>query len=160
MIPKSDFKLGQTVREQTSGITGTLTSVTMTENGMLRFCIQPPSDNNAFKDGILVDEVVMKRIDGGYADSLPPLEDAPYGIYQKVRDKISGYVGRVVNITWFSNGCLHYDVVAEGLHPKNGTPVSHYFTVDRLEPVVEETKTVAAPEKPKGGPIQRMKNIR
>lgn len=165
MKPNSTIKLGQTVKDLTTGIQGVAVSMSMELNGNLRFALQPPSaGDNKLVDALFSDEALLVVIDDGLAASAKPLRDIDIEPGQKVRDLASGAIGIVNMVTWHFNGCVYLTCVSEIL--KDGVPAAFVMPIERAKIVIHHMtgepvsieRRVSDP--PPGGPTTRAPDLR
>jgi len=157
---KPDFSvLGKVGTEVISGFTGIIDAMSLEHNGNWRYNLVPATnDPSKFVEGITADMEAIDITDEGiHARSKPP-QDSGVEINDRVRDKVSGFEGVIVTLTWFFNGCCHARVVSEKLD-RDGSITSQPFLVSRLVKL-DEHPAKKEPKKPTGGPITRNENLR
>lgn len=160
MLPKTAFKMGEEVRDDATGVSGLVTAITVAFNGLARIHIQPPAKDNALVDGINCDEQTLTKIGDGIAARCAPLKDSPFENGDNVKEKIVGVKGTILDLIWFSNGCVHATLVLKDKFAEDGTPATMHVNVERLEKTGVSKAKLPPQEKPPGGPTTRGMSIR
>lgn len=159
------IKLGNTVRDITTGITGTAIERTEYMTGNVQYTVQVKSkEDGAFVDPLGYDVHQLDFVDVGIADRVVAAP-AETGIVlgEKVQDIVTKFAGIAVRKSIFMNGCIYYSVQGE-VNKEDGAK-EDFFEYKRLnvlgKGVVAEVagkvaKAAPAPgERAPGGPVSR-----
>jgi len=107
----NDIKMGMTVRDPASGLTGIATMKTEMISGTVQYAIQPVGDGKSIPEGHFVDDFMLEFVDDGVSKKAPtPDSDAKFRIGQELRDTLTGFKGIAVERTTYLNGCVHYSL--------------------------------------------------
>lgn len=166
----SDIRLGMEVFDRASKLRGLVITRADMFNGNTQFAIMAQGDGSEIKEGTFVDWHAIGIIGKGISDILPPVAtDVKVGLGEKVKDRVSGLQGMVIERITFQNGCVYLNVQppVDKKKPDAGMPKAVLFDHMRLigidkgisheMPAAISRPDIAAP-KPKstGGPMRRM----
>lgn len=110
-----EIKLGNTVRDLTTGYEGVAINRTSFMNGTIQYNIQPKANGGTtYPDAISIDEHLMEVIDEGLASrATPQTFESPIILGNKVKCLVTGFEGIATMKTEYLNGCAAYFVVGK-----------------------------------------------
>jgi hypothetical protein len=152
------IKLGELVRDESSGVEGIAVTRSTTWTGLIRFTIQPQSeDAKAMPDGFDIDHHVLTRIDDGISNKVIPADIMnPELLGAVVQDIHTGQVGTAMQQTEFLNGCVMYSV--QPRVDKDGKALPTFWADQKaLVMVTQAEEPVVASPDVSGGPSTRLK---
>lgn len=161
------IKLGSTVKDQISGLTGIAIQRIIRMNGNVQIAIQPKmaEGGNALPEAWNIDHHTVVVVDEGVSANEVQPEEMIIQLGQTVRDKVTGFSGIATSQATYINGCVSFFV--ESKHrTKLGVAdqaQSDWFDYNRLEVVddglLADAESHVKTAKPKsivpGGPAQR-----
>lgn len=153
------FVMGNQVRDRVSGLTGIAIAQTLSLGGMIQWQISPEGDGKTMPEGTFIDLAQIEYVGPGLAAMATPaaIFDAKLG--DKVKDKVSGFTGTVVETVSYLNGCVNMVVTA--VNPKGKeteAPTAVCFNATRLEVITE--KVVEPKKSGTGGPSRSASSMR
>lgn len=155
-----EIKIGQTLRDATTGFTGIAINKTEYMNGNIQFCLQPPATAGVpYPDPISIDFHLLDYVDDGVsARATESTFVSPVQLGNEVMDIVTGHRGIATLKTYYLNGCAAYLVTGK-LKP-DGEAMQDWVDQHRLSIVGEGIAAVyKKPEpkngKPSGGPVLR-----
>ncbi|MFH1657917.1 MAG: hypothetical protein ABIG35_01265 [Pseudomonadota bacterium] len=145
-----EIKLGCTVIDNVSGLTGIATQIRITLSGCRQIGIQPKGDGTKVLEAVLIDDHLVSVVDEGVSAQVPEGELSTIHLGEKIRDIITKRAGIVVATVSFVNGCLYLEVIPK--HKKNDP--SRTFFIDHKRAQFMSSGIKANIEKTgKGGPM-------
>lgn len=110
-----ELKLGQTMRDWTSGFTGLSICLVEHYSGLQRFGIQPRSeDGTKIPDALEVDAHTLEWVDDGRSmNVIAPTGQPDFVLGNEVKDSVSGFVGIAMIRVTHLNGCVYYTIVGK-----------------------------------------------
>lgn len=134
----STIKLGNVVRDLTSGFTGIAVNRNTRLNGTIQYSVQPPSKDGTLPETVSLDENTLEFVEDGIADkATPPTYDAAIVLGSRVKCLLTGIEGLVESKTEYMNGCAAYLVCHKSKDKKNDTILADWVDQCRLE-VIDE----------------------
>jgi hypothetical protein len=124
----SEFKLGQSIRDTATGLSGVLTAMAERLDGTHQLHIQPHSEKgDEFKDGYYIDWNSVDITDSvGITNRVHPPIKHNVKLGDTVRDRVTGVTGIATSLSTFFNGCVLVRVV----------PKARFFGLVRPEDIV------------------------
>lgn len=161
----SEIKLGQKVKDATTGFKGIAIIKTLHMNGNVQYGIQPEVEkgSKAYPDAINLDNHLLDVVDDGVSDrttEVTHITDIELG--NTVEDIVSGVKGIVTEKSTYMNGCEFFMVITKEDPKKPGTSTKGWVPAIRLKKVndgiVEKLPEVKKAESGKlpGGPASRV----
>lgn len=161
-----NIDLGCYARDKVSGYSGYLTSWHMLYNGAIQYGMQPQITQdkpNEYPKSLCFDQEQLEFVREGIplTPAATSLESQlnPFHIGDKVRDKVSGFSGIVIELVLFLNGCLYIQFETQKIAQETGQTVKPFVPFQRLELLMQPS--VAEPRvykdkttKPTGGPVR------
>jgi hypothetical protein len=116
--PRKIPKLGNIVRDITTGFTGMATQYVEMSSGTVQLAVQPQLPDGATNTGdalaipaaLSIDLPQLDFVADGAADRVLPAAPQTIALGNEVEDMVSGLRGIVVTRTTFINGCVYYNV--------------------------------------------------
>lgn len=144
-----DIELGQTVKDVSTGFEGMTIHKMEMLNGNVQYAIQPPMAPGAttYPDAMSLDYHLLEITGDGIKDRATPAPtDVGIKLGEKVRDKITGFVGTTTVMVTYINGCIRFWVEPtwKGDLKERRSEAGEYFDYGRLE-LVDPPKPVPAP---------------
>lgn len=164
--------LGNTVRDVTTGFTGTATQLVEMMSGTVQLAVQPKMDagkafmeaNDGAPPALSIDIHQLDVVDAGIADRVITPVASLITLGNEVEDIVTGFIGTAISRNTFLNGCVYYNVMPRQTKKQReeGTmPESTFLPVQRLKLLapalaaqVAQTMTTPAAKRP-GGPTTR-----
>lgn len=126
------YKLATLVKDSISGVQGILTHLNIGGKNSMEYVFQPKSINPSTGMPADVMFIAPERVVGGIEEEI----DVPFDILgTKGEDIGTGYKGKIVNIVYHMNGCLHIGMKKEGLNQEGNTFPSIEFDIRRVKGV-------------------------
>jgi hypothetical protein len=153
----SKLKLGATVRDAVTGLTGIATQWTEFQSGTIQLAVQPPNKKgeNTLPDAHNIDIQLLDYVDEGLAARVTKPTAVPIPLGSIVEDTVTGMKGTAVRRVIFINGCVYYDVVPKKKSAMfDDNPTAQFVDGTRLKvitPAVVEPR-VEVRTRPPGGP--------
>lgn len=157
----SKIKLGQTVRDLTSGFNGIAISRLDQMNGNVRYAIQPAQKEGevSMPEAMYVDHHLLEVVDDGISAKviapvvLPPALQV-LGI--EVMDDVTEFQGIATQKSTYMNGCVSFEVLSKD-QKKRGCESQwvDYARLTVLSPGVS-SKAVEPSDEAPGGPAMRV----
>jgi hypothetical protein len=169
MTAKTHIKLGQTVRDVTSGFTGIAIQTLEWMNGNIQIAIQPKQKEGdvTYPEAMFLDHHLVEVIDAGVSERVTEPAECVIELGQKVQDKASLFTGIATKKATYMNGCISFGVkpqVREGALT-NDNPYESWIDHTLLRVVGEgllkdkpKVATSATTGKAPGGPASRVDN--
>jgi len=161
-----ELKLGQTLRDATSGFTGIAIQKMENLAGNTQYALQPQTKTgDNYPEAMFLDHHMLDYVDDGVSARVTEVtEEEKFKLGERVKDKVSGFEGIAVAKATYLNGCVSYVVIPKVKDATlfNEAPKENYLSSVRLERVDEGVnKTVTPPPpaasgKTPGGPAQRV----
>ncbi len=156
------IKLGQRVRDLTTGFEGIAVNKTLLLNGCIQFGIQPPAKDGVYPESISIDENLLEVVDEGVSAKVTPQTFiSPIVLGNTVKDIITGIQGIAITKSDCLNGCALFQVEHKGEGFEANKDYMAWIEQSRLS-VVDEgvvNKLLKAPKaadgKMPGGPVMR-----
>lgn len=156
------LKLGQTMRDLTTGFTGVAINRTAFLNGTIQYNLQPRAVDGKYPDAISIDENLLEVVDEGVsAKATPSTFTSPVVLGNTVRCVITGIIGIADLKSDYLNGCSQFQIAHKGEGAESHVNLLSWFDQCRLEVVDQGIvgKLVKPPKaadgKQPGGPIMR-----
>jgi hypothetical protein len=110
-----ELKLGQTMKDWTSGFTGLSICLVEHYSGLIRYGIQPKSeDGSKIPDALEVDAHTLEYVDDGRSmNVIAPTGNPDFVLGNEVIDEVTGFVGTAMIRVTHLNGCVYYTVVGK-----------------------------------------------
>lgn len=145
------LKLGTSVKDKATGISGSLVHLIQFENGTRFYNFQPRGLQKKSGDPAKKFYVVPDRIIGGV--EVPDVDLHLEVLGTEVEDSSSGFKGVATSVTLHLNGCLHFEVQPAGLTEEGNKYATHDFDMRSLvgvaiKPCTEEQHDKSLKEKP------------
>jgi hypothetical protein len=161
----ADIKLGMTVRDPATGLTGIATFRSEQMSGTVQIAIVPQGDGSTIPEGHFVDDFMLEFVDDGVSARAPAADTtAKFRLGEKLKDTVTGLTGIAVDRTTYLNGCVHFSLMPEAKKEKEQPRASH-FDHKRLIKVSDGLAVKASKEEPKpefkrsttGGPTRSLR---
>ena len=153
MKVKFKFAPGQKVEDLLTGVTGLISSSSLTAAGYNQHGVQPASkEGDGMPDAWHIDDIQLKLLSEGLDNKKVFEVDFKYTPESKARDTITNLKGTITRCLYYLNGCIHYHLQAEIMDGKIPEPIS----VD--EQFIELIKSTPAPnleEETRRGPSEK-----
>lgn len=156
------LKLGQTMKDLTTGFTGIAINRITFLNGTVQYNLQPQSKEGTYPDAISIDENLLEVIgEGVSAKATPSTFESPIKLGNRAKCMINGLEGIITLKSDYLNGCTQFQMEHKGVGKDAGNDMYSWFDQCRLELVNEGVaqKIVkpakAANGKQPGGPVMR-----
>jgi len=149
--------LGNKVEDVITGIVGFVTSIIERHNGMLRYGIQPVSeDKTKVLDAYDIDAVGVVFVADGIMGRVIPSRGIHFELGSVLKDNVSGFEGMAMARNTFINGCVHYCLVPTTLDKDGKLRDSHWLPDDQLKLIKKPaTAPVKASKEVPGGPATK-----
>lgn len=123
---KYNFKFGERVKCQMSGVEGNIDAVVEWNNGSYQYSVHTdvkPDGSNG--DSEWMDWQDFESIEGGCVqrDVSPVFE---FGLGDKISIRYNPFIGYVIGMSWWANGCARYMLRSKDLN--DGATVSQWFS--------------------------------
>lgn len=157
------LKIGQTMRDLTTGFTGIAINRSTMLNGTVQYNLQPRVKDDTYPDAISIDENLLETVDEGVsAKATPSTYTSNIRLGNTVKDLVTGIVGIATMSSEYLNGCTQFHVSHKGtMGAEVGVDLLTWIDQCRLE-VVDKgiiDKVVMPPKagngKQPGGPVMR-----
>ena len=156
MEPDLHFELlGLRMKDSVSGLTGIVCSITRRFSGTIQYGLQPEGDGKTFPDSWNLDFDILDKVDEGVRSRIKsefPTTSA-FSIGSEVEDTLSGFKGKVQDITYHLNGCVTCSVTGKSMSPDKDV-FTLYADQSRFKLLAPAVTEPAAPTK-RGGPSVR-----
>ena len=166
METTKELKLGQTLRDATSGFTGIAIQKMENLAGNIQYALQPQTKTgDSYPEAMFLDHHMLDYVDDGVMARVTEVTEVDkFKLGERVKDKVSGFEGIAVAKATYLNGCVSFVVIPKVQSGTlfNEAPKENYLSSVRLERVDEGVnKTVTPPPpaasgKTPGGPAQRV----
>lgn len=149
MITKND--MGREVTDVVTGIKGIVTSWHHILGGMEQAGVTGEANGDKPGDVMSYDIVQLEVVANGRV--VPKIEAPahPFDLGDEVKDTVTGFTGKIVELTTFLNGCNHVSLQPP-MNEKKEFPDRVFLTANRVELVKKEVAPVA--KKSRGGPMR------
>lgn len=124
------YKLGVPVKDNISGVQGILTHLTVSGPTNMEYVFQPKSINPS--TGTFADIIFLatERINNGILEEV----DIPFDVIGTAAEDIAtGYKGKIAQLVYHMNGCLHVGLKRPGLNESGNTFPAIEFDIRRLK---------------------------
>lgn len=144
---------GVYAREIVTGLEGYITDELYLMNGQHQFCITPKGDGKTVLEGRYFDPHSIEVLPEPKAFTFEEAELTEIALGEKVRDKITGFVGTATQKVIYQNGCVSFGVTPT-VDSKGKVPDTVYISHERLERLSvsekksEPNRTGCAPTRP------------
>jgi hypothetical protein len=153
------FQMLDEVQCIVSGLKGKIGAVTEWDVGEIRYGVQPAAkEDGTLPEGYDIDESQLELVKEGPEGKRRAAFQKPfkYNFGDDLRDKISGYTGKVVYKAEYLNGCFKYGLQGKYNEKEQKLPQMKTFFEQNLEVVVANPKPVAPEVKrATGGPMTK-----
>jgi hypothetical protein len=161
----AEIKLGQKVKDATTGFKGIAIIKTLHLNGNVQFGIQPEVEKGGktYPDAISVDNHLLDVVDDGVSDRITEVtHKTDIVLGNTVEDIASGVKGIVTEKSTYMNGCEFFMVITKEDPKKPGGSTAGWVAAIRLRKVddgivekLPEAKKAESGKLP-GGPASRV----
>lgn len=125
------LKLGTIITDKASGLKGMLIILSLDMDNAVNYAFQPSGLNPKTQQPLDCLWLTKQRIINGVEVDI----DIPVEILgSKVKDKATGFNGIAVQLYYYLNGCVHFDVKPKGVIEETGESIAvREFDIRRLE---------------------------
>lgn len=125
------IKLGERVKDLSSGFAGITTSVTVVASGNIRFGVQPMSEKgDSIPQAYELDHHLLVTLDAGISHLTTEASPKLFKIGEEVEDIVTGFKGYITAVTTYINGCHNY--LLEARKNSDERYIIEAFLQDRL----------------------------
>jgi len=154
------YKFGQRIKCHMTGVEGNIDAIVEWNNGSRQYSLNVgPKENGEEGDSSWMDWQNFTEVEGGCRQSaITPVFD--FEIDDKVSIKNNPFIGNVIGMAFYSNGCARYMLRSKNLH--EGCTISQWFSSADMNKInVPKTITKSrAKSSSIGGPSSSSKSSR